>query len=302
MTGQNYIKPKPSWAEVLNNGNLSGGTNPTISDGDRIEAENGNSFYDPRYNGTNNRSSLSDVAFINNGGTFNSNNLHLQGRTSIGGGTNFTGLSDYSLTVYSKMYSHYALNIGTTGYGALPGISMAENTYIRIGTRTNFGDDLSNNQTKLESRANGFVVRNNVANLFYDVARFGTFLGGSFSKDNFSRITGNIEEVSAGDPESNTWGFLNSAYFNGVDKLYKESYLNHVVTDNSTGESEVTLNIGSVEGVGGVDVFKAYDDGDLELINNLIMTSDTGKRVSLTLIEVGGAGTGNFAFKGTEIV
>jgi len=64
MIGQNYVNIIPDWAKVLNKGNLSGGTNPTLSDGDRLEGESG-SFIDTRANSTDGFMSLSDVLYIN---------------------------------------------------------------------------------------------------------------------------------------------------------------------------------------------------------------------------------------------
>lgn len=53
-----------SWSEVLQKGNVSGGINPILSNGDRLEGASG-SFIDTRANSTNGLMSFSDVVYIN---------------------------------------------------------------------------------------------------------------------------------------------------------------------------------------------------------------------------------------------
>lgn len=50
LTGHGFNK-LPTWAETLLKGDVSGGTNPKLSNGDRLEAFNGNSYFDPRFGG-----------------------------------------------------------------------------------------------------------------------------------------------------------------------------------------------------------------------------------------------------------
>jgi len=51
LTGHGFNRI-PTWAETLLKGDVSGGTSPKLSDGDRLEAVNGLSYYDPRYTNT----------------------------------------------------------------------------------------------------------------------------------------------------------------------------------------------------------------------------------------------------------
>ena len=318
--GNTFLNIKPTWNQTLLKGKLSGGVNPTLSNGDRIEAENGGAFVDLRHNNTDGITSLSDVAYINNntnrvgiGVLPTSHDLEVKGGGLQGVVKFGTGIRDYYFNMNNLGQSHVFANGSDGGYSIGPQASFSRlgNAYLSVHGNTATTGVLSVGGASIVGNAinapSNYRLQLGTTRLWDDTVRNATTLksrNGEFihlgingiNKIQSLRKVGNMSIIESIGTATTPTTLMTEAELGLVSK-----YWNGAI-------NEKRASIKSSTDVSGVSKLKIGIEGLDNLVINEDYTFETrayesdgttlGDFVSFRIVKVSGAGAGSdYAFK-----
>ena len=259
-----FFRPAITWAEALSNGNLSGGTNPTLSNGDKIVAENGNSFLDLRKNNIDGKATLNNIITVTDSNVINSKAVEIDfkanGQYVSIGGANKVNNANFCL---NGMFSQTVprMFIGTT-------MNQPSAINMKGGMRLLWeGTDAIR---PIGYQSSGFTF-NSQFNKFSFQERYQSYNFIEINQNNLS-ITGrkasNIQDFDSGIFS------INARYWDNTSNSSKNNAFEFQVFNKDTN-NQPYLSIAK----NGVETYRIYED------NSFAQKSDTNKWVKWQTIE-----------------